>query len=443
MKTPAQNRKHVYRGLLIALVIAFGVKAALVYRSNWDPNRQTKDYIRWYKIAKLALEGGPLADPAGGEAAGLRDKQSDLAFFKLPPAFGFYVAPLGALPYLVYVEVWYWLLVAAAAASVLLAMKIVHGRWFPHEPVVFLIPVLLFVPLVMDELHSGNNNLPVLVCLVLGAFFASRNRQLPAGLAIGMAISLKAFPAAILIALFVMWRWRLLTTTLIGVVLWTLVVPGLVRGFEPTVNDNVAWFNRIIRPYMEGSEQRQWDHKDTSGSNQALWGQVQRFTRHVDAHKTWNIEFYVNVADLSMKGAAMVFAAILLVILRIIARVCDRGPPLRTPTGWAVELSIAMLFMLLASPIAWTYYYNVLILPMAVAGRVLLDGPRRLRILCVWAFALTLALMLAALDQYARAFGPLAWLGVMWLAVMCVFRARVDELGGPDSGLAALWPDQT
>ncbi len=137
-----------------------------------------------------------------------------------------------------------------------------------------------------------------------------------------------------------------------------------------------------------------------------------------------------------------VLPGILLVILRVMARVCDRSPPLRKPMDWGIELSIAMLFMLLASPIAWTYYYNVLILPMAIAGRVLLDGPRRLRILCVWAFALTLALMLAALDQYARAFGPLMWLGVMWLGVMCVLRARVDQLGAPDSGEATLWPDQ-
>jgi len=441
MASEADTRKIVYRVLLIALVIAFGVKAALVFRSNWDPERETKDYNRWYAIAGLALEGKPLADPDGAAAAGRRDDESDVAFFKLPPAFGFYLAPLGAMPYLVYVEVYYWLLVAMATASALLAMRIVHGRWFPQNPWALVIPILMSVPLVMDELHSGNNNLFVLIFLMLGAYFASRRWCLVAGLAIGMAITLKAFPAAILVALFFMWRWRLLGPALVGVVLWTLLVPGLARGFEPVWQDNVAWFDRIVRPYMEGQEQRQWSHKDLTGRNQSLWGQVQRFTRHVDAHKSSRVDLYVNVVDLSMKGAAVVLAGLLLLALRAISRVCDRSPPLRRPMDWGVEMSIAMLFSLLASPIAWTYYFNVLILPMAIAAHVMFVGPRRLRWLCLCALAATVALMVAALSRYARAFGPLTFTAILWLVVMLILRRYTDRLTTDDS--VALGPGPT
>jgi hypothetical protein len=463
--TDPLTRKRAYLILAAVLAVFFTVKGFLVVRS-----RARRDYSRWHDVARLALSGEPLADLRGAEATGLPDRAGRQTFYKLPPAFAVYAAPLGRLDYVHYVLVYYLINVLATVVAVFLAVRLLTGRWLPGNPWPMVIAVAFILPAVHDDLHCGNNNLIILVLMLAAAWLAarrwllvggpplgpedqppppmperpSRARQVAAvalnaagGLALGLAVSLKAFPAAMVAILPLMRRWKLAVWSLVGIVVWTLLVPGVLRGFQPTWRDTWAWGERIIFPYFRGGEKVQWDEKGVSIRNISLWGQVHRFTRPVDALDAVIRDpedprrLYVNVVSVSPKTASLIFLAVLAGIAAAIAAVClRRPPPGRLPA--AVDLSIAMLFVLLATPIAWMYFYSLLLLPALTLAALMWEHYMKPM---GWLAAIALIdaalLMVASALPAVQALGGPMWVALGWLIVLLVVRGKMPRPARP------------
>jgi len=433
---PRRPGSTAYRALLIAAVVIIVFKGAIVYRSIFV-NDHHRDYYRWHRIARQGLEGGALAHPAGRGAIGVSDNVGENTFYKLPPAFAFYAMPLGALPYNVYVGVYYGLSVAAGAASLLLAMKCLHGVRAPTNPWLMILPLLLVAPYAWDDLHCGSNNLIVLVFLMAAAYWATRDRPSLGGLSLGMAVTLKTFPMAAVGALVLMRRWRLVAWALVGVVLWTLIVPGFFRGFDRTIAENRAWVDRVIAPYFEGAARVQWKSKGVSVSNQSLWGMVNRFTRPVNTLGKYaeGGVLRVNFIELTAKQAAILFAGLLAAASAAMAWAAWAGryPPDRRRRVVALDCAIAMTFILLASPIAWTYFYTLLLLPAALAAHIAFAQRGRWPSkLSIAALAASVPICILALTKAARACGGLTWLALLWFAVLLILRRHAATALPPE-----------
>jgi len=431
-----------YRIALVVLVAVFAVKGALVLRST--RRGKHRDYIRWHWVAVRALAGEPLADPPGTvyETEG----EEGLKFYKLPPAFAVCIAPLGWLPYDAYVVVWYAGSVAAAAAAVLLTMKLLHGRCIPADPRALLLPVAGAAAFILDDVHNGTNNLHLLALLVLGFYLAWRKRPGLGGLSIGLAISWKAFPAAALPVLLLTRRWRLLMWSLVGTAVWTLTVPGAVRGYRRQWTETHAWYQRIIAPYAKGQKKRQWATQGLSKKNQSVHALTHRLLRKVDArsgaaedyYKYTDAPFFVNLVSLPRGVVNAIFAGLVAVAAAAIGVVCLRGraPPTRLVA--ATDLALASTFILIASPIAWTYFFALLLAPMSVGAYLLFAGGEspRLRRICAVACIAGVPLILGGLSTHARAVGSLTWLGILWFAVMLIVRGALREAAEPGEALA-------
>ena len=76
----------------------------------------------------------------------------------------------------------------------------------------------------------------------------------------------------------------------------------------------------------------------------------------------------MNVASLPPSVPNAIFAGLVALAAAAIGFVClrQRAPP--TPLAWATDLAIASCFILVASPIAWTYFFSLLLAPLAVAA---------------------------------------------------------------------------
>lgn len=482
----ASNRK-IYTLFLVVLAVAFLVKGALVLNSA--RRGKQRDYPRWHKIARCVLDDQPLADPLsrvtflqspttapaatqpqdapatepaptapaagqpdGAAGAGADDEppavhgDKGLKFYKLPPAFAVYIAPFGLLSYWPYIVAWYLSSVLAYAVAVGLTMRLLHGRWLPADPRALIFPVLLTLPFAMDDVHNGTNNLHLLAMLVAGFYLASRKLNWAGGLAVGMAITWKAFPAAVLPVLLVTRRWRLLGWSLAATVLWTLVVPGLVRGYERQWQETGLWYQRIVGPYMRGARQRQWKTQGRSEKNQSTQALLHRLLRPVDAISGFprgsehvsDAPLYVNLASLSRSAVNAAFVVVVLLLLVGAAAVGlpRRAPP--TADAWAADASLACGFVLLASPIAWTYFFTLILVPAALAAKAAHDPARskRLRRLCVVAWVVSFPLMFSGLLDAARAVGALTLLAVLWYGVALACRWAFNS-AGKDAGPAA------
>ena len=150
-----------YRIALVVLIVILAGKTVSVLLSVRRGSH--RDYVRWYDAAVRVLEGEALAE-APGYVIGTEGAEG-LRFYKLPPAFAVCIAPLGLLPYQVYVVVWCVGSVAAAAVALLLTMRLLYGRSLPEDPALLLVPLIGVFAFVMDDLHNGTNNLHLLALL--------------------------------------------------------------------------------------------------------------------------------------------------------------------------------------------------------------------------------------------------------------------------------------
>jgi len=425
---PRTNPAKVYRIAMVVLVVIFATKTALVLRSV--RKGKDRDYIRWYAAAVRVLEGEALAE-APGYVIGSAGAEG-LRFYKLPPAFAVCIAPLGLLPYQVYVVVWCAGSVAAAAVALLLTMRLLYGRSLPEDPALLLVPLIGVFAFVMDDLHNGTNNLHLLALLAGGYYLAGRGWPSGGGLSVGLAISWKAFPAAALVAMLLTRRWKLLAWSLVGTFVWTLAAPGAVRGYRRQWNETSAWYGRIVSPYLVGGEQRQWAHQGLGKKNQSIRGLAHRMLRKVDIHTGYTEDFppdaaFVNVASLPPSAPNAIFAGLVALAAAAIGFVClrQRAPP--TPRAWATDLAIASCFILVASPIAWTYFFSLLLAPLAVGAYVVL-GPGKLPSMkrpCAIALIATMPLILGGLNTYTRSFGALTAAAVLWFVVSLMVRRKL------------------
>lgn len=446
-----QHRQLAYRLLAGAMAVLFAIQGGLVF---WRISQgKDVDYGRWHKVARMALEGKALANldaniPQDSDALNRPGADEGLKFYKLPPAYAVLISPLGLLPYPVYVVFWYVASVASVAAAVLLLMRMVHGRWLPDNPWACILPVLAVVPFVMDDTHCGTCNLHILFLLVLGAYLAGRGMNWGGGLAVGLAISCKAFPVAMLPVLVVTRRWRLLAWTLVGVLLWTLVVPGAFRGYQRQATETAAWYHRIIGPYVESQPQRQWRQQGLSIKNQSLYSLVHRLTEPVDARsgelcvagvspasgsrpavrppaqRPAKNALFVNVVSLSGKTADRIFAGLVALIGLVIAAACWWRPLKPTPAVLAAELGVWGCFILMVSTIGWVYFFALMLPAMAVVAARACQPPAR-----PWRLLLMTAIALTILDAIplAAALGALAISSILYLAAMLILRRELAK----------------
>jgi len=424
----------IYAAAGLALAAALAAKGVGVVTSA-----KRMDYGTWHLIAGRALEGKSLANPPGQGTDGKPlPPEDDVGYYNLPPAFALYICPLGLLPYRAFAAAWYVLSVGSLVASVLLGMKIVHGRWLPDRPLALLLPLLGVLHFALIDLYAGSICLEILLLLVLGAYLSHRGRNWAGGLAVGMAAALKAYPLAILPALLLGRRWKLAGWTLLGTIAWSLIVPGAIRGYRRQWNETTWWYGRIVRPYAQRAGEMKWRNKSFSYKNHSINALVNRLLRpvHVGTDPSdGELETAtMNAADLPVWAAHAAYVAIVAGLLAAMAGAYLRAGRGATRAPVALDMAVGVVFVLLASPVVWDYYYTLLLLGMCIAAeRALAPGHARRRWLWPVGAATAAMIVVEICSLWARAMGILVALAAMWFVVLLVLRAgaRASSLAAP------------
>jgi hypothetical protein len=212
-----------------------------------------------------------------------------------------------------------WAIVSVAC----LAWSVAHVR-APTWQRVALATAAVAVPIQTNFEHANINTI-LLALVVAAAADVTNGREGRAGLWIGIATALKAFPGLLLAYLAYRRRWRAFLIG-IGVAVGLTVLALLPHGPGEVVPVMREWL------FLVGNSS-----DVASGSNQSLAALVSRLGASPAAG--WV------VALLCLTGAAVAFR---------------HRPP--TSDGMARELAVVTVLAVLLSPIAWVHYY-VLLLP--------------------------------------------------------------------------------
>jgi hypothetical protein len=174
------------------------------------------------------------------------------------------------------------------------------------------------------------------------------------------------FPVAVLP--YLVWRRRWASAASMGIflVIFLLLVPAPIRGYQRNVDELRTWYHAMVGSSSEkGFGQR--DEQNWSWVNQSIIAMTHRLTRPINYNQNEPDlpARTMNLVDVDFKTANWIVLGVSLLIgLGFIAVI----PPLSrlTPRSNAEELGILFCLMTIASPLARQYYFMWLFFPMTV-----------------------------------------------------------------------------
>jgi hypothetical protein len=227
--------------------------------------------------------------------------------------------------------------------------------------------ILLALRPIMSDLQHGNVNLFILFLVVAALTAYHRQRDLLAGVVLGLAIACKVTPA--LFVPYFVWKrsWKTLAGCAAGLVLFLCpgLVPAALMGWERNEHHLRSWYYDMVYPFVvEG--------KVTSEHpNQSLPGLAARLLTHspsfsVYVNNQYTPTHYDNLLNLDPSRARFLVKGCMGLFALLVVWVC------RTPTtpraNWrlSAEFAIVLLGMLLFSERTWKHHCVTLVVPFAV-----------------------------------------------------------------------------
>jgi alpha-1,2-mannosyltransferase len=252
-----------------------------------------------------------------------------------PPASLLLVGPVALLPIPLAAVVWDMVLLGAVAATVAFALREVGARPTPWRLAALLVLLVCWPPLLdtLLEVQIG----PVLLLLSMLAWrWGRRGRMGWAGVAVGVAAALRLFPALAVVYFVARREWRALAgASAAFVVSETLALPLVgVKGF-------VDYATRALP-----GTQAQFGN---TADNLSLWG--------------WAAQLAPGAA----RPLALALVAGMVVVL-VVVTVRRRRRHLHADDATFLAYLPAMV---LASPLAWSFYLVLTLLPLVVAATYL------------------------------------------------------------------------
>jgi len=384
------------RQMLAALGIAM-VLFSLFPIANFLLGRYAMDYNLWYLTGQNYLHSRPIY-PASGPFEFIYPP-SAAAMLALPAMLGRPVFILG----LIALNSLAWL--ACSGLTVWLAA----GALARQHPLLTLLPSVAMGCWIWDTYLLGQPAL-VLLALMLGAAASLRHgRPALAGVLIGTAAAIKAYPLLAVIYLVYRRHWRAAGAALLSLGAWLLVVPLAFRPPATAVAEAATWTRQVAFKYGEsGISQR--GVRSFSFRNQSIMGVANRLLRPVPADGEADPNWKVNVANLGFRAVNAVIAATMLGLAAFYLRSMPRGRPPKAREE-ALEWAMLLLLIALASPLSFNYGFVWMLYPIGIATQLVLEAAPASR-------------------ARARAIG---WLGVALLvqATALPLRRVAQAYGGP------------
>lgn len=354
---PAIRTESARRVFMLLITIAVILTAVRYYFKAEKPSRlgeQTRTaFLRWRPQIQ-GLESGINIYTAYN--------------YPNPPIMALILIPFTMLPPLVGAMAWFGVKVGMAVGLVLWAVRAVASHRAPPDWALGGAILLAMHPLLGDLTH-GNVNIFIAALVVLSMALFTRRWDFSAGLCLALAIACKVTPGLFLP--YFVWKraWIAVAGALVGLILWLLVVPGAVLGWDYNQSLLTSWFDTMVKPFViEG--------KITSEhANQSIPGVVFRLTTAEPSFLDFDeddrpvaAEFH-NFLALSPDSARLIIKAFMVVFGLIVLVYC-RYPTHRSTISRAspllvAEFAIIMLGMLLLSERTWKHHATTLIVPFA------------------------------------------------------------------------------
>ena len=252
------------------------------------------------------------------------------------------LTPFGYLDYPDAVLVWNALSLLMLSASLWLIVR-AENLSFPGWGIFPLVTVLLLCNPLRQQVNLGQLNLALLL-LFVGIWIAARSERADlAGILLGLATGLKLFPGFLFVYFALRRQWRIVFTGVVTLVLLT-VITAMSLGIET--------YRTYVLDVLPRNERSQSGWKNASLSG--LWKKL---------FDPATAEEHIQPV---LRSPAAVQALRVLSVVGLVALLAYAVRRARTVRQQDQTYGLAVMAMLLLSPIAWDHYFVMLYLPLAL-----------------------------------------------------------------------------
>jgi hypothetical protein len=369
-ETMAEIGRKRHATLWWAAVLAGAAVHALLWHIS-EPEALFSDFFKAYFFAaeRVYLEG-PVPTWVTGDSA-------VTGFVNIPGLVWLFVplVPLGEDD-----ASWAFLALGAAATVAAFLLLLRLGNPGPRAGAGLAFLFLANGPLV-NSLREGNTTHFILLLLVAALLLWRGDRDFAAGLVLGLCAMIK-LPLILIGAYFLLrGRWRVVAggaTAIAAIVVLSVATFGIAI--------NLGWYEACIAPFTRGVI--------AAFNVQSIDGFLMRLVTGAHDLGNWN-PLVPSIAHRVARIALV--AGLFLGAIWLIRRGAPRAPVPGEGTRGYFEFSIVLVLALVSTPVSWTHYYLLLLLPwgLYLSGRLGLPADAATRRL-VWASWLLCSLPVVA-----------------------------------------------
>lgn len=312
-------------------------------------------------------------------------------FYCIISLFAIFSKPIAAL-------LWYIFSVSVTILTIGIAVNMIRKELLLKK-VNVIIPVLLIFFVIADNLYLGQSNFLPLFFMVLSFYFDQNQKEVPSGIALGLAIALKITPAFLLLYFLIERKWMAILFSVVAFFLSVYIIPGFFFGFKEASILTTEWFGRVIFPFMTG-QKLQTDTVTYYYLNQSLEAVLSRYLTPFGSENYGGIFTWLN------GGMNLFEMGVLMKILKVIVIAAVAAFHVLFYKQKQLVQSFYIYAILLISPASWTNHYFILIFPyLILVNYILYKWKGNLRKAGMIAFGCGIALTFLSVTPYLQAMG--------------------------------------
>jgi hypothetical protein len=391
------------------------VGCSTVYRAAWDSIQRT-DYSVYIAAGQAVIDHTDIY-----KAQNVRGWR-----YVYPPPFAILMVPLAHLPAAIGSFIWFLLEVGAIAASSFMSVALLKDIDFSHKKyLLYALPLLsLCVLLISGVLRCQAS--AFMFCLIIAAFYFNlNNKPVYAGLSLAAAILIKVFPATLIVYFLIRKKWSMLAATFVGLILFSLVLPSLVWGWQQNIDNILRWIDVVGHPTLESNAVR--------AHISSIYGQLLDTTKPRN-QSLESLFLTINTPSYLVNYFVAASGLFMLVVMWFAAT------KIKNHFDELMLCSTFIVWALLITPISETHYFGALILPITVLlGHALHRDydPKTQRLLIVFGTCMMLLVMIfIGIDEIAL-LRPLTIISlIIWALLLgLIFKTSIQVSAVRDNSL--------
>ena len=339
------NRPKTLRTTVLLLLIGVSIGLSVQYGRKASKGRSA--FVRWRPILQSMYQGEDLyAHPFN---------------YPNPPIMAILLQPLSLLPTVPGALIWFYTKLFLTALSFYWTLQLIRENARPLSIWAELLLISLSLRPIISDLQHGNVNLFILFLIVAGLKALQSKCHRTCGLLIALAASCKVTPVLFCLYFIYKGAWRVATWSVLGLVLFLILIPSCLLGFEANNQLLEGWTELMILPYLlEGQV-------EVEQTNQSLAGVLSRLLINVPsiAFKGAPTES-INLVSLEKETVQWLIRATGIVFVCLLAISCHTCTQSTNRWLLACEYSLVLMCMLFLSERSWKHHYVTMLIPYAV-----------------------------------------------------------------------------